>query len=140
MTLDLEKMLSKNDQVELERLYKKGDFLNGLADVSDAGAVLAEISLFGIMMYMLYFENIPFMNKLIISAFVFYFPWSMWVIKCMSIPINFNISNVILISSGIVVGARLICLVMDRLIDNANAEIREILDKYNEDGMKNEGN
>ena len=68
MTLDLEKMLSKNDQVELERLYKKGDFLNGLADVSDAGAVLAEISLFGIMMYMLYFENIPFMNKLIISG------------------------------------------------------------------------
>lgn len=136
--MDLEKMLSKNDKVELERLYKKGDFLNGLADVSDAGAVLAEISLFGVMMYMLYFENIPFMNKLIISAFAFYFPWSVWVIKCMDIPINFNISNIILISSGIVVGARLICLVMDRLIDNANAEIREILEKYDEEGMKNE--
>ena len=136
--MDLEKMLTQADKLEINRLDKYGDFLNGMADVSDFGAVLFEIVLFGMVAYYMCFESIPLVSKVIITLFTFYFPWAVWVIKYMGISINWTISDPILIISGIVVGARIICLVLDHLIDRANRAIDEILSKYKKEENVNE--
>ena len=127
---DLEKVLTKNDKMELDKLDKWGDILNSLAGISDIGASLLELALIVMLVYTMRFENISIVYKIIIGALIFYYPWIPWAIKCMSIPVNFTVSDWLLMSSGVVVGARLIAEILDHLIDKANRKIDRILAKY----------
>ena len=128
--VDWKKIVSKSDRIELEKLDKWGDFLNGLADISDIGASLLELALIVVLMYTMRFEKTHLVDKIITGTLIFYFPWIPWAIKCMGIPVNFTVSKVLLISSGIVVGARAVAEIIDHLIDKANNKIKRILDKY----------
>ena len=127
---DLEKVLTKNDKMELEKLEKWGDILNSLIRISDVGASLLELTLVAVLAYTMRFDNIPIVYKIVSGALIFYYPWIPWAIKCMSIPVNFTVSDLLLMSSGIALGARTISEIIEVFINKANRKAARIVAKY----------
>lgn len=130
---ELKEKMSKNDAMELEKLDKRGDFLNGLADISDIGWTISGLSLIGAIVYSLYFESIPIVNKIIIGLMLYFIPWMAWLIKFMNISVNFTVTNSILICSGLTIGTWVIKDIVGDIIENTQLEADVILEKYLEE-------
>lgn len=134
--IDLDKIISKNDKLELDKLDKCGDFLNSFADINDMGSTLSCLAFLGVLFYNLYFESLPFMYKIVIGLICHMYPVSVWAIKFMNINVNFTVSDSMLIMSSLVLVTRLIECIVDILIANANEKVDMILSKYTSDNRE----
>ena len=130
MMSDLERVLTKNDRMELEKLEKWSGTLNSLLHINDVGAALLELALIAVVAYTIRLDNNPIMYKIVSGALIFYYPWIPWAIKCMSIPVNFTVSDLLLMSSGVALGARLISEILEIFIAKANRKAESIVAKY----------
>ncbi len=132
-------VVTAEDKVKLDKLDKWGGFLNDMMDISNKSLVLGDICLIGTIIYVISLQSIHWIQGLVIGLITFMHPWLIWAIKFMGINItSFEITNILLIVTGIYLGMYYINGVIDCLIDKANNDVEDIISKYVEEDKNNE--
>ncbi len=107
-----------------------------MANVCQTGCLVSRYILVGLIVHTMYKTQIPSAHKLISGLIVVFQPWILWAIKFMSIQVNFDVNQTLLLVSGIYMGTVLIRDSIDALINKANFDVEEILSKYREEGSR----
>ena len=135
---EFDKKISASDKEELKRLDKWGDLLNGMMEISNLACVIGLVSLFTVMFGELYSQSIGIFTNVAISLVCVLQPWIIWAIRYMGITVSFNITNLMLITSGIFIGIIFIDSNLSFLIDKANMDVDMILSKYDREDDSDE--
>ena len=130
---NLDEIITTADKLELESLDKRGAFLNDLMAIEEKTLLLCELSLIGTLIYAAYTQSIYWVKGLVIGLVCFAHPWILWAIKFFGVPVDFTITDSLLIVSGVYMGISVIGSILGHMIDMANDEVDSILSKYSEE-------
>ena len=129
----LDKLITKNDRQELERLSNRGDLLNGLMQIEENVLLITNLSFCLTLFYTLYMQGVYWVTGIVNGLICFIHPWVLWAIRFMNINVNFKITDPLLVASGIYLGIWFIGGILSHLIGMTNDDIDEILFKYDEE-------
>ena len=129
----LDKLITKNDRQELERLGNRGELLNGLMQIEENVLLITNFSFCLTLFYTLYMQGVYWVTGVVNGLICFIHPWVLWAIRFMNINVNFKITDSLLVASGIYLGIWFIGGILSHLIGMTNDDIDEILFKYDEE-------